>query len=277
MELLYDVSQVAIGGYDGTSMIAHLRDFSSKLQSVYTFENVEDTLEVVNDNTTNVQVTGNISLWIGNGVRIYIYVYKYNNSSYYKLHPRIGISGKTGTYYTIGDGSVYSTSGAETMYHGYAIYKTNRDQIIISYLQSNAANSTPSSKGLSLMIGTATNVYTNEKLPTLVSFRYVPDLSWYYNGSHPDYLNATQSTNQYCIANALFQQTSVVSLPCTWSDIAVACPVVSQNGHWVVDDLLVTMQVPKCFSNSTSVVEYGGHTYAQVGRYLFLDENDSED
>lgn len=274
MELLYEQSPTLIGPWDATGGIAFMRSFATDLQNAYEFTNVVDNLTCASgDGTSSVVVQGSIQLYIDNATYIGMDFQRATTSSNRRLYPRIW------THNGAGDciqNNYYDYSHTGNSYCGYAIWKTETNNIVISFaVGENSVNANALVSGFAYILGTATNAYTKETLPTILTTRYYYSTTYWPNGLV--FLDSNQNLNYYLMSNTKLRYTSMIAMPTPSTDIAAMSPIVSYGSHWVMDNVLIATLRPTCFSNTYSNIIYKDHNYAQFGRYLILDENDSED
>lgn len=263
MELLKLTDEASYASrWDGAATIAYLQILKQDLCDCYDFINVVDDLKIDSgDGSSSIAWSGSIRLYIDNSAYLLLNLYKYSNS--YSIGIKItivNISGSTDLY--------YKGATSDVSYYKHAIWKTETNQIIVSCAISPTLSSvTPLTKGLTFMIGTATNQYTNNNIPTLLGFiqTSVTNVNTFKNSGG--------ETNKLIMANEKLRDATVVSLPTNSSNIAALAPIVSPNNHYVMDNILCSTLVPSCFSDSYSTIEYKDHTYAQFGRFLLLDED----
>lgn len=267
MQLLKVTEPATIARWDGTALLTYIRQLSADLQAAYTFTNVSDTLSLDSgDGTSSVTFSGDIKLYIDSDTGICLSVRKRNTSD--KICVAVRTMTPAGNYWECG---VTNYNYTVTTYCAHAIWKTETDQIVFCFNQTETLNNcTPLSRGGLIIIGTATNQYSNISSPTILNttgeYDSILDATFIYNAE--DGYNRCNLFNRYC------RGINTVTLPRLYSDIAVLYPVVSPYNHYIMDNVLVASLLPTCFSTSYSTITYHGHQYAQFGRYLLLDESE---
>lgn len=280
MQLVAINEVVTLVKWDGDGAKALCEELSSALQLNYAFANVIDSLEITGSGTNAVASTGAIQLYIDEATYIQLDCPRsaYNTDTS-KVSPRICVVTPQGTYVLKNNYSTYYQS-APTTYYQYAIWKTETDQIIVSFDQSTSmTNIAAESHGLSFMIGTATNQYSNQSYPTIYSFSqfdtFRADSPW--SSTQINYFRSNIDVcNRSIMVNTKLRPLTAQNYMLLYSDMAVLAPVVSPNNHYIMDNILVSTIIPTCFSDTYSTITYRGHQYAQFGRYLLLDEDTSQ-